>query len=51
MEIKIHEPWITDKVRNQNGYAYIDHSFWNAEKQQTDHKREYIGKYDETNFN
>ena len=23
MEIKINEPWITDKVRTQNGYAYI----------------------------
>ena len=46
MEIKINEPWITDKVRIQNGYAYIDHPFWNAEKQQADHKREYIGKYD-----
>ncbi len=45
MEIKINEPWITDKVRTQNGYAYIDHPFWNAEKQQADHKREYIGKY------
>ena len=42
MEIKINEPWITDKVRTQNGYAYIDHPFWNAEKQQADHKREYI---------
>ena len=27
MEIKINEPWITDKVRTQNGYAYIDHLF------------------------
>ena len=26
--------------------AYIDHSFWNAEKQQADNKREYIGQYD-----
>ena len=50
MEIKINEPWITDKVRIQNGYAYIDHPFWNAEKQQADHKREYIGKYDGTDF-
>lgn len=50
MEIKINEPWITDKVRVQNGYAYIDHPFWNAEKQQADHKREYIGKYDGTDF-
>ena len=45
MEIKINEPWITDKVRIQNGYAYIDHPFWNAEKQQADHKREYIGTW------
>ena len=50
MEIRINEPWITDKVRIQNGYAYIDHPFWNAEKQQADHKREYIGKYDGTSF-
>ena len=50
MEIKINEPWITDKVRIQNGYAYIDHPFWNAEKQQADHKREYIGKYDGKDF-
>ncbi len=45
MEIKINEPWITDKVRIQNGYAYIDYPFWNAEKQQADHKREYIGNW------
>ena len=50
MEIKINEPWITDKVHTQNGYAYIDHPFWNAEKQQADHKREYIGKYDGKDF-
>ena len=50
MEIKINEPWITDKVRIQNGYAYIDHPFWNVEKQQADHKREYIGKYDGKDF-
>ena len=50
MEINLNEPWITDKVRIQNGYAYIDHPFWNAEKQQADHKREYIGKYDGTDF-
>ena len=50
MEIKLNEPWITDKVRIQNGYAYIDHPFWNVEKQQADHKREYIGKYDGKNF-
>ena len=34
MEIKLNEPWITGPVRCQNGYAYIDHPFWNAEKQQ-----------------
>ncbi len=50
MEIKLNEPWITSKVRCQNGYAYIDKPFWNAEKQQADHKREYIGKYDGKNF-
>ena len=50
MEIKLNEPWITSPVRCQNGYAYIDHPFWNAEKQQADHKREYIGKYDGTTF-
>ena len=50
MEIKINEPWITNKVRIQNGYAYIDHPFWNVEKQQADHKREYIGKYDGKDF-
>ena len=50
MEIKINEPWITNKVRVQNGYAYIDHPFWNAKKQQADHKREYVGKYDGTSF-
>ena len=46
MELKINEPWITSKVRCQNGYAYIDKPFWNAEKQCADHKREYIGKFD-----
>ena len=50
MDIKLNEPWITGPVRCQNGYAYIDHPFWNAEKQQADHKREYIGKYDGTTF-
>ena len=50
MEIKINEPWITGKVRCQNGYAYIDKAFWNTEKQQSDHKREYIGKYDGQSF-
>ena len=50
MEIKLNEPWITCKVRCQNGYAYIDNAFWNAEKQQADHKREYIGKYDGKTF-
>lgn len=44
METKINEPWITNKVHIQNGYAYIDHPFWSAEKQQADHKRAYIGK-------
>ena len=46
----MNEPWITDKVRIQNGYAYFDHPFWNAEKQQVDHKRKYIGKYDGEDF-
>ena len=50
MELKINEPWITSKVRCQNGYAYIDKPFWNAEKQCADHKREYIGKYDGETF-
>ena len=50
MEIKLNEPWISGKVRCQNGYAYIDNAFWNTEKQQSDHKREYIGKYDGTTF-
>ncbi len=50
MEIKLDEPWITGKVRCQNGYAYIDKAFWNSEKQQSDHKREYIGKYDGKTF-
>lgn len=50
MELKINEPWITDKVRCQGGYAYIDKPFWNADKQRADHKREYIGKYDGETF-
>ena len=31
MKLKINEPWITSKVRCQNGYVYIDKPFWNAE--------------------
>ena len=50
MELAINEPWITSKVRCQNGYVYIDNAFWNSEKQQSDHKREYIGKYDGEKF-
>ena len=50
MKLKINEPWITSKVRCQNGYVYIDKPFWNAEKQFADHKREYIGKYDGETF-
>lgn len=50
MNLKINEPWITSKVRCQNGYVYIDKGFWNPEKQQADHKREYIGKYDGQTF-
>lgn len=50
MSLHIDEPWITGKVRCQNGYVYIDKGFWNAEKQQSDHKREYIGKYDGQTF-
>ena len=50
MKLKINEPWITSKVRCQNGYVYIDKPFWNAEKQCADHKREYIGKYDGETF-
>ncbi len=50
MEIVINEPWITGKVRCQNGYVYIDRPFWNAEKQQAAHKREYIGKLEGTTF-
>ena len=46
MRLNIDEPWITSKVRCQNGYVYIDKGFWNTEKQQSDHKRVYIGKYD-----
>ena len=47
---EIKAPWITGKVRCQNGYAYIDKPFWNAVKQQADHKRVYIGKYDGETF-
>lgn len=50
MDLVINEPWITSKVRCQNGYVYIDNAFWNSEKQQSDHKREYIGKYDGEKF-
>lgn len=50
MDLTIKEPWITSKVRCQNGYVYIDKGFWNSEKQQSDHKREYIGKYDGKTF-
>ena len=50
MRLNIDEPWITSKVRCQNGYVYIDKGFWNTEKQQSDHKREYIGKYDGQTF-
>ena len=50
MDIKINKPWITGKVRCQNSYAYIDKTFWNTEKQQSDHKREHIGKYDGNPF-
>ena len=50
MEIKLNEPWITNKVRCQNGYAYIDIAYWNSEKQRADHKREYIGKFDGQTF-
>lgn len=50
MNLSINEPWITSKVRCQNGYVYIDKGFWNSEKQQSDHKREYIGKYDGKTF-
>ena len=50
MDLTINEPWITSKVRCQNGYVYIDKGFWNSEKQQSDHKREYIGKYDGKTF-
>ena len=28
MELKIDEPWITSKIRCQNGYVYIDKAFW-----------------------
>lgn len=50
MELNISAPWIKNKVRCQNGYVYIDMHFWNKDKQQAGHKREYIGKYDGTTF-
>ena len=50
MDLTLNEPWITSKVRCQNGYVYIDKGYWNSEKQQSDHKREYIGKYDGKTF-
>ena len=50
MTINVTAPWIDGKVRVQNGYAYIDKPFWNADKQQADHKRVYIGKYDGHTF-
>ena len=50
MTIEINEPWITGKVRCQNGYAYIDKPFWNPEKKQAGHKRVYIGKFDGKTF-
>ncbi len=50
MELNISAPWITNKVRCQNGYVYIDTPFWNKDKQQAGHKREYIGKYDGKTF-
>lgn len=50
MELDIKAPWIDGKVRCQNGYVYIDKPYWNAEKQQASHKREYIGTYDGTRF-
>lgn len=28
MKLQINEPWITNKVRCQNGYVYIDKGFW-----------------------
>ena len=50
MSLVLNDPWITGKVRCQNGYVYIDNASWNSEKQQSDHKRQYIGKYDGTTF-
>ena len=50
MALEINEPWITSKVRCQNGYAYIDTAHWDKDKQQSAHKRVYIGKYDGTTF-
>ena len=37
MELKINKPWITSKVRCQNGYVYIDKAFWNSQKQQAEY--------------
>ena len=45
---EIKEPWIQGKIRCQNGHVYIDHGYWNAEKGRADHKRVYIGKYNES---
>ncbi len=50
MKVKIDAPWITEKIRCQNGYVYIDRPFWNAEKKQAGHKRQYIGKLDGDKF-
>ncbi len=50
MELSINEPWITSKVRCQDGYVYIDKPFWNQSKKRADHKREYIGKFDGVGF-
>jgi len=50
MSLNINAPWITSKVRCQNGYVYIDQPYWNAEKRQAAHKRKYIGKYDGETF-
>ena len=50
MELEIKAPWIDGKLRCQNGYVYIDKPYWNAEKQQASHRREYIGTYDGTKF-
>jgi len=50
MSLKVDAPWITSKVRCQNGYVYIDQPYWNAKKRQAAHKRKYIGKYDGETF-